>query len=87
MTESTREFPVAKPIVIQNGWTELHRSCGTDKWKVDRDCVYLNGDRIINGVEIGCPGDGGRRYLVETVRTALALRDEFDAKFLEIKPW
>jgi hypothetical protein len=64
------------------GWTELHRTFGENaNWKVDRDCVYLNGERILNGVEIGCPSDGGRRYLVKTVRTAFALRDEFDAKF------
>lgn len=69
------------------GWTELHRSFGdTENWKVDRDCVYLNGERILNGGEIGCPSDGGRRYLVSTVRVAIALRDEFDAKFPEIKP-
>ena len=64
------------------GWTELCRSFGENEdWKVDRDCVYLNGDRILNGGEIGCPSDGGRRYLVKTVRIALALRDEFDLKF------
>lgn len=64
------------------GWTELHRSFGeNENWKVNRDCVYLNDERILNGVEIGCPSDGGRRYLVSTVRIALALRDEFDLKF------
>jgi hypothetical protein len=51
------------------GWTELHRSFGdTENWKVDRDCVYLNGERIINGCEIGCPSDNGRRYLVSGTR-------------------
>jgi hypothetical protein len=70
----------------QVGWTELHRSFGeNENWKVDRSCVYLNGDRILNGGTIGCPSDGGRRYLVSTVRIALALRDEFDAKFPEEK--
>lgn len=69
----------------QNGFTELHRSFGeNENWKVNRDCVYLNGERILNGCEIGYPSDGGRRY-VSTVRKALALRDEFDAKFPEGK--
>jgi len=63
------------------GWTELHRRFDTDRWKVDRDCVYLNDERILNGNEIGCPSDGGRRYFASTIRIALALRDEFDAKF------
>lgn len=68
------------------GCTELHRSFGeNENWRVTRDCVYLNGDRILNGVEVGCPSDGGRRYLVETVRVALALRDEFDLKFPQEK--
>lgn len=66
------------------GWVELHWSVGETKWRVNRDCVFLNDKRILNGVEVGCPSDEGRRYLVADVRTAIALRDKFDQMFPEI---